>query len=138
MYVRSLALPALFAVVLALASAAVVNASGQSAAKTLADVSTVDYRAVVVADKTSGGAAPTARVHVISYVRAQGHWQRAAARQLAGWYFWKTVTAPRAVCRFEITTAGRAVAGQPGVIVQLLASPALGCGPVATIPIPSS
>ncbi|HEX4521792.1 MAG TPA: hypothetical protein VH063_19610 [Gaiellaceae bacterium] len=135
-YAKSIALAALVAA--ALVSAAVVHASGQTAAKTLADVSTVDYRAAVVADKSSGGAAPTARVNVVTYVRAGGRWQRAAARRLPGTYFWKTVTAPHAVCRFDISTAGRGVARQPGVIVQLLASPSLGCGPTATIPIPSS
>jgi hypothetical protein len=96
-------------------------------------VTTADYRSVVVATKTSGGGAPTAAVTVDTFGRAVGgHWQRVGARRLAGPFFWKTVTAPHALCRLEIVTAS-----SPRVTVQLLRTPSLGCARAETIPIPA-
>src|SRR5262249_26616270 len=100
---------------------------------TVATLTTVDYRAVVVAEKTSGGLAPTAAVHVDTFVRSGGHWRRLGTRRLAGTFFWKVVTAPQAVCGLEIVTLG--IGGTPRVVVQLLETPSLGCGGSVTVPL---
>jgi hypothetical protein len=123
------------ATALALVAASALAAEAAAAAassKTVATVTTADYRSVVVATKTSGGGAPTAAVTVDTFGRAGGHWQRVGARRLAGPFFWKTVTAPHAVCRLEIVTAS-----SPRVTVQLLRTPSLGCARAETIPIPA-
>jgi len=71
-------------------------------------------------------------VTVDTFDRTGGQWQRVGARRLAGPFFWKTVTAPHALCRLEIVTAS-----SPGVTVQLLRTPSLGCARPETIPIPA-
>lgn len=119
----------------AAALAAAPAGAAAASSKTIASVSTVDYRAVVVALRSSGGSAPTARVTVDTFRRSGGHWQRLDAARLAGPFFWKTVTAPHALCRFEITTASGSGGARPGVTVQLLRSPSLGCAAAETIPI---
>ena len=64
-----------------------------------------------------------------TYRRAGGRWQRTGSHELRGPYFWKTLTAPRAVCRLEIRTTGAAARFRPRALVQLLQTPSLGCGP---------
>jgi hypothetical protein len=93
---------------------------------------TSDVRTVVTATKTSGGAAPTAAVRATSFERRGGRWVRAGVHALPGIYFWKTVTGPRAVCRLEIRTEGPGARFRPRAVVQLLASPSLGCGGAST------
>jgi hypothetical protein len=113
-------------------------AAGQAVTgtRTIASVTTVDYRAVVVAGKLSGGAAPTARVTVAGYLRDSGHWRRVETRRLAGPFFWKTITAPHAICRLEVSTRRAQSTMRPVVIVQLLLSPSLGCGRAQRVALP--
>jgi hypothetical protein len=136
---------AAWAVGLALAAAFALGAASTSSAadraaqtaRTIAAVTAVDYRAVVVAQKSSGGLAPTAAVTVRTYERSAGRWQPVGARRLAGPLFWHTVTAPHALCRFEIATVGPVDDRASHVTVQLLRSPSLGCAAAETIPIRS-
>jgi hypothetical protein len=121
----------------ALAAAAPATAGAAARATTIATATSVDYRAEVTARKGSGGAAPTAAMSVTTYRRGAGGWRRAGVRRLRGTYFWKTVTAPHAVCRLELATASGAASTRPLVRVQLLASPALGCARTETIPLPA-
>lgn len=95
---------------------------------TIAAVASVDYRTVVTARPASSGAAPSATVVVAVYRRTTRSWTLALKRRLPETYFWKTVTAPRAICRLSIATAAPRNTGRAQVIVQLLRSPALGCG----------
>jgi hypothetical protein len=64
----------------------------------------------------------------VTYRHAAGGWRRLRSSRFAGTYFWKTLTGPRALCRFELASAGHA-----HVTVQLLQSPALGCGRSQTL-----
>ena len=111
-----------------LVSGSITGAAGGVPTKTIAAVTSVDYRAVVTARKSSSGSAPAATVTVTTYTPDKGRWALARDRRLPETYFWKTVTAPRALCRLEISTAGVATGRGPRLIVQLLLSPALGCG----------
>jgi hypothetical protein len=97
------------------------------AAHTIGSVSAVAVRADVTAQKTGGGAAPTAVVTVTTYRRSHGRWVKHASRRLGGTYFWKTITAPHAICRLELVTSR-----SPRVIVQLLQTPSLGCARAQT------
>jgi hypothetical protein len=76
--------------------------------RTVASTTTSDYRVVVAAERQGAGAAPAAKVRLESFRRTGGRWQRTGSHELAGPYFWKTLTAPRAVCHLEIRTAGPA------------------------------
>lgn len=136
---RNLALPLILAAV-ALAAASSSAASGRQTGpvKTVASVATIEYRAVLTATKTSAGAAPTAAVTLTSYTRVDGRWARSAERRLSGGYFWKTVTAPHAVCRLELTSAGGSAAPRPAVTAAMLISPSIGCGRAATLSLPAS
>jgi hypothetical protein len=69
-----------------------------------------------------------AAITIATYTRSGGHWTLARKKRLQGTYFWKTVTAPRALCRLELSTAQRDGTGGQRLIVQRLVSPALGCG----------
>jgi hypothetical protein len=60
--------------------------------------------------------------------RLHGRWQQTTTHRLNGTYFWNTATGPRAVCRLEIRTASAQPTFRPYIVVQLLVSPALGCG----------
>lgn len=122
---------------LAAAAAFAAAPAGAAAAstKTVASVTTVDYRAVVVATRSSGGGAPVARVTVTTFGRSGGRWRKLDATRLAGPFFWKTVTAPHGLCRLEIATASSTGGARPRVTVQLLRSPSLGCAGARTIPI---
>ncbi|HVV57947.1 MAG TPA: hypothetical protein VHC45_06250 [Gaiellaceae bacterium] len=123
---------------LPLAAAAIVctraGASLQAAAatKTIGSVSAVDVRAKLVATRSGGGAAPTARVSVQADELVAGRWRHVPAHRLAGTYFWNTVTGPAAICHLDLVTAGLGRA-KPHLRVQLLVSPSLGCGKEQTV-----
>jgi hypothetical protein len=117
--------------VAALTLAATASGATHGSAKTIATVSSSDFRADLVAHESGGGGAPTATVTLATYQRAAGGWHRIGTGRVAGTYFWKTVTSMRAVCRFELATAGRA-----HVAVQLLVSPSVGCGKAVTVNLP--
>jgi len=97
---------------------------------TIASLTAADFRVSVVAQRTSGGAAPSASATLTSWARRGGDWQRSGTFALAGTYFWKTLTAPRALCNLQLVTAARST--RPHVVVQLLVSPSLGCGTAQT------
>src|SRR5690348_2363147 len=124
----------------ALVSAAIVSARGTAAAttKTIATTSSVDYRAVVIAHRLSGGRAPRAGISVVVSTKSGKRWTRARSRVLVGTFFWKTVTGPRAVCRLLLATAPSNPSGPPSVVVQLLQTPSLGCGRPITVLLPNS
>jgi hypothetical protein len=113
---------------LAAAAASAAPSRSAVAAKTIASAASSDFRAELVARRTSGGAAPAATVTLTTYARSEQGWQRLESRHLGGSYFWKTLTGGRSICRFELATARR-----PHVTVQLLVSPALGCGKTETM-----
>ena len=102
--------------------------SSSSAPVTIASATTSDFRVVLVATKRSGGEIPEARVTLRTFERVRGGWRRTGVYAVSGIYFWKTVTAPRAVCRLEIRTGGAQARFSPHAVVQLLLSPSLGCG----------
>ena len=94
---------------------------------TIATLSSLDYRAVLTAQRESGGAAPTAAVRLVIYSRVHGGWHRAGVHRLSGTFFWKTVTAPHGICEIHLRTTGT-----PRLAVQLLESPSVGCGRTQT------
>jgi hypothetical protein len=102
-----------------------------TANRTIASTTTSDFRVLVRAERLGGGPAPAATATLETFRRAGGDWQKTGAHELRGPYFWKTLTAPRAVCRLEIRTTGAAARFRPRALVQLLQSPSLGCGPVS-------
>ncbi len=124
------ALVSSFAAALALAGAG--SGAPRAAAHpiTVATAAGVDYRVVLTASRDSSDAPPAAHVTVTTYERASGGWQVGRAERLAGTYFWHTITGPHALCRLELRTSAR-----PHVVVQLLQSPALGCGPANVVPL---
>ena len=85
---------------------AVASLQAATATKTIATVASVDFRAKLVAARTGGGAAPTARVTVQADERVAGRWRHLPTHRLTGTYFWKTVTGPAAVCHLDLVTAG--------------------------------
>lgn len=102
---------------------------GSILSRAIGTVTTSDFRAVLTARQRGAGiGAPSADVSVTISQRVGGRWQQTATHRLKGTYFWKTATGPRAVCRLEIRTAGTQPMFRPYVVVQLLVSPALGCG----------
>ena len=102
---------------------------------TVAAISTVDYRASVVARKTSASP-PTVRVTVEIETRSGGSWTRRAPHALRGLYFWNTLRGPQSLCQLAIKTAG-GVTHRPVLLVRLLVSPALGCARTQSIPLPT-
>lgn len=102
---------------------------------TVAAISTVEYRASIIAHKTSAEP-PTAHVTVAIKTRAAGSWTPPAVHALRGVYFWNTLRGPHSICQLEIETAG-GVAHRPVLLVRLLASPALGCGQIHSFPLPT-
>ncbi|HWB23098.1 MAG TPA: hypothetical protein VG652_09450 [Gaiellaceae bacterium] len=107
---------------LALAFSSVSLGAAQQS-KTVATISSADYRVVLLAAKTSGGASPTARVSVSSYVRRGQGWSPMRTTKLPETYFWKVVTAAHAVCQLRFATAAK-----PSLTVSLLETPSIGCG----------
>ena len=122
-------------VALALGVVAQAGARGEASTntKTIASTTTSDFRVVVTAQRRGGGSAPTAALTATTFARTDNAWRRTGRRALGVSYFWKTVTGPRAVCRLEIRTAGASAAFRPHVVVQMLVTPSLGCGPVERI-----
>ena len=118
--------------VAAAAALVLVPAAGAVSSKTIATATSTDFRADLVARSTGGGGAPSAVVTVVTYRRAARGWQRIGSRRVAGTYFWKTITGPRAICVFELASAGSA-----HVTAQLLVSPSTGCGKVTTVALPT-
>jgi hypothetical protein len=119
----------LLALTLSLAANAIAApAHATVAAATIATATSSDFRADLVARRAGGGSAPTAAVTLTTYSRAGGAWHTLATRRLLGTFFWKTVSGPRALCRFELASAHR-----PHVTVQLLLTPSLGCGKTTTM-----
>jgi hypothetical protein len=104
--------------------------SGASATqtRTIASATTSDFRAVLTATKADGGRAPAATVMLTTFTRREGSWKRTGVNRLGDAYFWKVVTGQRALCRFEIRTAGGRSGFVPRATIRLLLSPSLGCG----------
>jgi hypothetical protein len=102
---------------------------------TVGVVTTLDFRAAVVAQRLSGGSMPTAEVRVGLARRVGARWRELGEKRLDETFFWRPVTGPRAVCRLEIETAGPATSFRPTVTVRLLQSPSLGCGRTYRIPL---
>ena len=121
----------------AVISTAVTTASASSTdaprTMTVAAISSVEYRASVIARKASGEP-PTARVTVEIETRSGGSWTRPAVHALRGLYFWNTLRGPHSLCQLEIETAG-GVAHRPVLLVRLLVSPARGCGRRQSFPL---
>ena len=100
-----------------------------TASRVIAVATTSDFRVVVTGRQAgAGGSPPSAVIRVTTSRRIGGRWQQTATHRLKGTYFWNTATGPRAVCRLEVRTAGAPPSFRPYVVVQLLLSPALGCG----------
>jgi len=107
-------------------AAALAHRTGATA--TIATATSSDFRAELVAQRISGGSAPTAAVTLKTFRRAGGTWDVLDSKRLVGTFFWNTVRGPRALCRFELASANR-----PRVTVQLLRTPSLGCGTPTTV-----
>jgi hypothetical protein len=121
------------AVIATAAATASASSNNPSRTMTVAAISTVEYRASVVAHKTSAEP-PTARVTVEIETRAAGSWTPPAVHALRGVYFWNTLRSPHSLCQLAIETAG-GVTHRPVLLVQLVASPALGCGRDQSFPL---
>jgi len=117
---RTLALAAALLAVLAVPAAAVVGT-----AKTIVVVTHGSMRAVVAAHKTSGGQAPTAAITVTVYRVDRHAWHRTRNHRLTSTFFWRTVTAPHALCRLEL--AGTRLS------ISVLISPSIGCSKTSTV-----
>jgi hypothetical protein len=125
-----------FVVATALVSGRAAAAGGEQAwpsARQIATTTTSDFRVVVSAARRGAGPAPAAVLTATTFARAENRWRRTGTHRLAGSYFWKTATGPRAVCRLEIRTTGPGAAFRPRAIVQLLVTPSIGCGPVERV-----
>jgi len=92
---------------------------------TIGTAATVDFRVVLTARRTSGGAAPTAAVTATIYRLGRDSWERTGSHAVPGTYFWNVVSRRNAVCELSIATAG---AARPRATVRLLVSPSIGCG----------
>jgi hypothetical protein len=99
-------------------------------AKLVASAETRDVRVDVTAEKVGDvGGAPTAVVRVGIRTRVNGTRWSENSHRLKGPYFWHTVTGPRSLCRLDIRQTAARPRFRPHVVVQLLRSPSLGCGP---------
>ena len=123
---------ALTAAALVLIATAEGAATHSTLTAAIATASSTDFRAELVARRSSGGSAPTATVTLTTFERNGSVWRKLTSKRLDGSFFWKTVSSPRAICRFELASAAR-----PHVTVQLLLTPALGCGKPVTVQLPS-
>lgn len=126
-------LAALVVSALAITATSTAGDAGGARSQMIASVTTSDFRVVLTATKRGGGAAPTAAVSLATFRGEGTTFTRTGVRRLGGTYFWKVVTGPRAVCRLEIRTAGAGATFRPRALVQLLASPSLGCAGVSTL-----
>src|SRR5215471_12824599 len=111
-------------------------AKSQSVA-TIATLAVRDVRVAVGAQRSSGGAMPTADVRLAVAKRVGSGWRKRGEMRLRGTYFWHTVNGPRSICRLQIATAGTRASFRPYIVVQLLRSPALGCGDVQRFTLPT-
>jgi hypothetical protein len=107
------------------AAALALSATAFASSRTIAVVTHGGFRAVVTAHKTSGGRAPTASVTATGYRAANHVWHRARTLRLSGTFFWKTLTAPHAVCRLELRGSR--------LTLSVLVSPSLGCSTASTL-----
>jgi hypothetical protein len=98
--------------------------------RTVATISSADYRVVLLASKTSAGASPTARVSVNAYVHQGKGWSPIRTTKLPETYFWKVITAAHAVCQLQFATAAK-----PSLAVSLLVTPSIGCGRSERVPL---
>jgi hypothetical protein len=120
-------------VVLATALASTGAAGATTTAQiTIATASATGFRVDVLAQRTGAGEAPTATVTLVTYRQTDRTFKLLSRARLRGTFFWKTITGPRAVCTLNLATAGTA-----HVTVQLLTSPAIGCGSTTTIKLPT-
>lgn len=119
------------------ASGRVASQSTAQAVATVATLTTRDFRLAVVAQRSGRGAMPTADVRLAVATRVGSSWRERGEMRLRGTYFWHTVSGPRSICRLQIATAAGQASFRPSVIVQLLRSPALGCGDVHRFPLPT-
>jgi hypothetical protein len=99
---------------------------------TIATTSATGFRVDVRAQRTGAGKAPTATVALVTYRQTDRTLKLLSRTRLRGTFFWKTITGPRAICTLNIATARTA-----HVTIQLLTSPAIGCGPATTIKLPT-
>jgi hypothetical protein len=95
--------------------------------RTIATASTNDFRVVLRAARQPADP-PTAVVTATTAERVGKAWRQTGSHRLAGPFFWNTLTGPRAVCELTIRTAGAQPTFRPYVTIQLLRTPALGCG----------
>jgi hypothetical protein len=102
---------------------------------TVAVVTTRDFRVAVVAQRLDGGGTPTAEVRVAIARKVEGGWREQEELRLRETYFWRTLSGPRSICRLELATAGSPT--RPHATVQLLRSPALGCGATHRLALPT-
>jgi hypothetical protein len=96
---------------------------------TVAAVSKGEVRAVVTAQKTSGGLSPTASVAVVVYHRSSGKWHRTGTHKLGSGFFWKVVSHSHAICKLALSGSS--------LTVSVLVTPSIGCAPIRTIRIES-
>jgi hypothetical protein len=113
---------------------AVARPKKTAAASVVAIVTSRDFRVAVVAQRLNRGAVPTAEVRVAVAELVGGGWRERGERRLRETYFWRTVTGLRSICRLELATGSPT---RPHVTVQLLRSPALGCGPTHRLALPA-
>jgi hypothetical protein len=127
--IHRLALLVVLAGTLVSTSAAAATTSAQV---TIATASATGFRVDVRAQRTGAGEAPTATVTLVAYRQADRTLKLLSRTRLRGTFFWKAITGPRAICTLNLATAGTA-----HVTIQLLTSPAIGCGPATTIKLPT-
>ena len=107
---RSVAVSVVIAVALVVGGVAARGEQASSSAKSIASTTTSDFRVVVTAERRGGGPAPSAALTATTFARAENRWRRTGTHRLGDSYFWKTVTARRAVCRLVLRTAGAGTA----------------------------
>src|SRR3954466_3297210 len=121
------------------AALALAVAASASAARTIATATTTDYRVGLTASKGKrSGGAPSASVRIRLYGRSGDGWRSFASRRVPGTYFWNTVTAGPAVCRLQRRPAGKTPSFRSVAVVQLLVTPAIGCGRATSYPLVSA
>jgi hypothetical protein len=93
--------------------------------RTIDEIEVSEYRLILVASREGDGDIPTATVFLRALVGDEIVDEEPIDEP--GSFFWRTVTAPEAVCQF-LAEAGEGEVSQV-VTVQLLLSPSLGCSP---------
>jgi hypothetical protein len=110
---------ALTAAALVLIATAEGAATHSTLTAAIATASSTDFRAELVARRSSGGSAPTATVTLTTFERNGSVWRKLTSKRLDGSFFWKTVSSPRAICRFELASARLRQAGHRAAAVPL-------------------